>query len=72
MPKKVLSNYFCQLRRLVFNHSSPVHPVSESRGGSLSVTDGEGRQSLRLILDDEDDYNDDDGDDDDDDDDYSI
>ena len=23
---------FCQLRRLVFDQSSPVHPVSESRG----------------------------------------
>ena len=26
------------MRRLVFDQSSPVHPVSESRGGSLSVT----------------------------------
>ena len=26
------------MRRLVFDQSSPVHPVSESRGGSQSVT----------------------------------
>ena len=26
-------------RTLVFDQRSPVHPVSESRGGSLSVTD---------------------------------
>ena len=32
---------FCHLRRLVFNQSSPVHPVSESRGGNLNVTNGE-------------------------------
>ena len=32
--KKMLSSYFCHLRRLVFDQSSPVHPVSESRGGS--------------------------------------
>ena len=24
---------FCHLRRLIFNQSSPVHPVSESWGG---------------------------------------
>ena len=30
---------FCQLRRLVFDQSSPVQPVSESRGGTLSVTE---------------------------------
>ena len=38
--KKMLFPYFCQLRRLVFDQSSPLHPVSESRGGTLSVTDG--------------------------------
>ena len=38
--KKMLFSWFWQLRRLVFNQSSPVHPVSESRGGPLSVTDG--------------------------------
>ena len=26
------------MRILVFDQSSPVHPVSESRGGTLSVT----------------------------------
>ena len=28
------------MRRLVFDQSSPLHPVSESRGGTLSVTHG--------------------------------
>ena len=34
------------MRRLVFDQSSPVQPVSESRGGTLSVTeeDGGGRR----------------------------
>ena len=35
--KKKISQ-FCQLRRLVFDQSYPVHPVSESRGGTPSVT----------------------------------
>ena len=45
------------MRRLVFDQSSPVHPVSESRGGggTLSVTDkqtkDEGWKSLCLIVD---------------------
>ena len=44
------------MRRLVFDQSSPVNSVSESRGGgTLSVTDGLtdgiGTKSLRLILD---------------------
>ena len=51
----MLFSYFCHLRRLVFDQSSQVHPVSESRGGNLSVTDGEGSgevwKSLCLILD---------------------
>ena len=34
LGKKMLFSKFCQLRRLiVFDQSSPVHPVSESRGG---------------------------------------
>ena len=37
--KKMLFCQFCQLRRLVFDQSSTVHPVSESRGGGgLSLT----------------------------------
>ena len=32
--KKWLSSQFYYLRRLVFDRSFPVHPVSESRGGS--------------------------------------
>ena len=45
---------FCQLRRLVFDQSSPVNPVSESRGGVpwALQTEGEGgRKFLCLILD---------------------
>ena len=34
------------MRRLVFNQSSPVHPVSESRGGPLSVTKDKGRTEI--------------------------
>ena len=38
-PKKnPLFSKFCHLRRLVFDQSSPVHPVFESRGGSVRVT----------------------------------
>ena len=37
----MLLSYFCQLQRLVFDQSTPVHPVSDFRGGGLSVTDGE-------------------------------
>ena len=32
--EKIQSSKFCQLRKLVFDQSSPVHPVSESRRGS--------------------------------------
>ena len=47
------------LRRLVFEQSSPVHPVSESRGGSPRVTEEEKDRptegpKLSLILDDTD------------------
>ena len=34
------------MRRLVFDQSSPVHPVSESRGGTLSVTKDERTEIL--------------------------
>ena len=39
------------MRILVFDQSSPVHPVSESRGGITSVTDGrkEGRSTEILV-----------------------
>ena len=50
--KKNAIPLICQLRRLVFDQSSPVHPVSESRGGSMSVTDErtkDGRKSSCLI-----------------------
>ena len=36
--KKIILHLFCQLRRLVFDQSSPVHPVLESRGVTTSVT----------------------------------
>ena len=36
--KKMPFSWFCRLRRLVFGQSSPVGPVSESRGGTLSAT----------------------------------
>ena len=37
--KKNVFSLFCQLRLLVFDQSSPVQPILESRGGSLSVTE---------------------------------
>ena len=53
--KQLLSYYFGFLGRLVFNQSSPVPVISESRGGgggSVSVAvDGGERKSLCLILD---------------------
>ena len=36
---KMLFPLFCKLRRLVFDQSSTVQPISESRGGTLSVTE---------------------------------
>ena len=36
----------CHLGRLAFDQSTLVHPVSESRGGSLSVTH---RQTEMLV-----------------------
>ena len=40
-----------QLRRLVFDQSSPVHPVSESRGGTLSVTEKDkGRRTEEILV----------------------
>ena len=35
--KKMLFSYFGQLRRLVFDHSSPVHPISDFRGVALAL-----------------------------------
>ena len=37
---------FCQLRRLVFDQSSPVHPLSDFRGGGLSLTNGGQRTEI--------------------------
>ena len=37
----MLLSYFANIRTTQFDHSSPVHPVSESNGVSLSVTDGQ-------------------------------
>ena len=57
--KKIISSEFSNSRNLVFDQSSPVQPVSEYRGGDLSVTkkkkkkkSEEVRKSLCLILDD--------------------
>ena len=36
----MLSSWFSNIRNTRFDQSSPVKPISESRGGSLSVTDG--------------------------------
>ena len=33
LPKKMLLAEFFQMRILIFDHSSPVQPVSEFRGG---------------------------------------
>ena len=51
MAEKMLLCWFCQLRRIVFYQSSPVHPVSESRGGGLSVMekDREGRRRTQIL-----------------------
>ena len=38
LPKKKLFSKFSQSRRIVFDQSSPVQPVSEFRGGPLSLT----------------------------------
>ena len=35
--KEIIFPQFCHLRRLVFDQSSPVHSVSESRVGTVSV-----------------------------------
>ena len=39
LPKKKLSSQFSNITRTRFKQSSPVQPVSESRGGLLSVMD---------------------------------
>ena len=41
---------FLYLRRLDFNHSCPVHPLSESRGGGLSMMKDGAQKYLCLIL----------------------
>ena len=35
----MLSPKFCYLGKLIFDQKSPVHPVSESMGGSTSVAE---------------------------------
>ena len=52
----MLFSQFCQLRRLVFDQSSPVQPISDFRGGYPECDRGRrrmksGRKSLCLILD---------------------
>ena len=51
---KMLCSYFCHIRRFVFDQSSLVHPVSESRGGgstSLTYERTDERKSFCLIFD---------------------
>ena len=48
--QKMPFSYFSNIRRTQFDQSSPVHPFSESRGGTMSVTKDK-RKSLCLILD---------------------
>ena len=43
LEKKMLSFEFSNIKRTRFDQSSPVHPVSESREGTLSVTVNGGR-----------------------------
>ena len=35
---------------LVLDRSSPVHPVSDFRGGTVSVTNGEVRKILEILM----------------------
>ena len=41
----------CQLKRLVFDQSSPAQPISEIRGGSTSVAEDGQKKSLCLMQD---------------------
>ena len=50
MSKKMPSSKFSNIRRTRFDQSSPVQPVSKSRGGNLSVTDGGGGVRTKEIL----------------------
>ena len=50
LPLKMQFSKFFQLRRLVFDQSSPGHPNSESSGGSLSVTKKDGRTNARTEI----------------------
>ena len=42
----MLSSQFSNIRRTGLDQSSPVHPVSDFRGGSLSVTEKDGRTEI--------------------------
>ena len=46
IAEKMLVSQFCQLRILFFDQNSPVQPIPESRGGPLSVTEGQSRKSI--------------------------
>ena len=48
--EEMLFTEFWYLRSLVRDESSPVHPVSESWGGSLSVTYIHSSSSSRTVL----------------------
>ena len=47
--KTKLSYQFCFLRRLVFSQSTPLHPVSESKGGSTSTRDRRTKDSNSCV-----------------------
>ena len=50
LSKKMLFSSFFNIRNIVFDQSSPVKPISESRGGPLSMTQEGGRKISCLIL----------------------
>ena len=45
----MLLSYCSNIRNLVFDQSSPVQPISESRGGSTSVTEEDGRWTEIIV-----------------------
>ena len=47
LPKN--KNAKCQMRRLVFDQSSPAHPASDFRGGTLSVREKDGQRMDILV-----------------------
>ena len=46
---KMLFSYFFHLRRLIFDQSSPVHLVSESRGGVVELDEGQRTDKQKFL-----------------------